>query len=92
MLFRSSQSSRPAYSLPSASAITLDTGFKTFYTWCKAHKIPVVIVSSGMVPIIRAIMENLVGVEDASDIDIIANEVEYLENCRWTIKFRHPER
>lgn len=45
-----------------------------------------------MVPIIRAIMENLVGVEDASDIDIIANEVEYLENCRWTIKFRHPER
>lgn len=77
---------------PPTLAISLDPGFKIFYTWCKANKIPVVIVSSGMVPIIRAIMENLVGVEAASEIDIIANEVEYLENGRWTIKFRHPER
>ena len=41
---------------------------------------------------IAAIMENLVGVEDAAKIDIIANDVEYLPNGKWTIKFRHPER
>lgn len=64
-----------------------------------------------MIPIIRAIMENLVGVEvncyvrsqlialmrsissqDASKIDIIANDVEHLPNGSWTIKYRHPER
>lgn len=44
-----------------------------------------------MTPIIRAIMENLVGVEDAAKIDIIANDVEYLEDGGWTIAFRHPE-
>lgn len=44
-----------------------------------------------MVPIIRAIMENLVGTEDANAIEIIANEVEYLENGQWNVKFRHPE-
>ncbi|SCV74275.1 BQ2448_6707 [Microbotryum intermedium] len=71
--------------------IKLDAGFKPFFEWCKAHDVPVVIVSSGMVPIIRAIMENLVGVEDASKIDIIANDVEYLPDGKWTIKFRHPE-
>jgi 2-hydroxy-3-keto-5-methylthiopentenyl-1-phosphate phosphatase len=36
-------------------------------------------------------MENLVGVEDAAKIEIIANDVEYLENGSWTIKFLHPE-
>ncbi|KAI5480444.1 protein of pyridoxal phosphate phosphatase-related family [Pseudohyphozyma bogoriensis] len=71
--------------------IKLDPGFKEFYHWCKANDIPVVIVSSGMVPIIRAIMENLVGPEDAADIPIIANEVDQKEDGSWTIKFRHPE-
>ncbi|SCZ98765.1 BZ3500_MvSof-1268-A1-R1_Chr3-1g05605 [Microbotryum saponariae] len=73
------------------SRIKLDAGFKSFFEWCKAHDVPVVIVSSGMVPIIRAIMENLVGKEDAAKIDIIANDVEYLPDGKWTIKFRHPE-
>lgn len=60
---------------------------------CEAQtpKVPVVIVSSGMVPIIRAIMEKLVGIEAASRIDIIANEVDYRPDGTWGIKFRHPE-
>jgi 2-hydroxy-3-keto-5-methylthiopentenyl-1-phosphate phosphatase len=33
--------------------IKLDPGFKVFFEWCKANDVPVVIVSSGMVPIIR---------------------------------------
>ncbi len=44
-----------------------------------------------MVPIIRAIMEKLVGVEAASRIDIIANEVDYRPDGSWGIKFRHPD-
>lgn len=49
------------------------------------------IVSSGMVPIIRSIMEKLVGKEAASRIDIIANEVDYRPDGSWGIKYRHPE-
>ncbi|KAK4056876.1 hypothetical protein OIO90_002126 [Microbotryomycetes sp. JL221] len=71
--------------------IKLDPGFKTFFEWCKAHNVPVVIVSSGMVPIIRAILENLIGEEDAAKIDIIANEMESTPDGRWQVKFRHPE-
>ncbi|KAM0750480.1 hypothetical protein T439DRAFT_326447 [Meredithblackwellia eburnea MCA 4105] len=71
--------------------IKLDPGFKVFFDWCKANDVPVVIVSSGMVPIIRAIMENLVGVEDAAKIDIIANEADIKPDGTWSIKFRHPE-
>jgi len=71
----------------------LDPGFKTFFDYAKSANIPVVIVSSGMVPIIRAILTNLIGQEDASKISIIANDVEYLseDGKQWTIKYLHPE-
>ncbi|KAJ7150804.1 HAD-like domain-containing protein [Mycena filopes] len=70
--------------------IKLDAGFKDFNTWCRANDIPVVIVSSGMAPIIRAVLSNLVGEEVANSIDIIANEVEVEPSGGWNIKFRHP--
>ncbi|POY71821.1 hypothetical protein BMF94_5182 [Rhodotorula taiwanensis] len=71
--------------------ITLDAGFKTCYKWCEEHDVPVVIVSSGMKPIIEAIFANLVGEEDAANIDVIANDTEFSDDGSWKIKFRHPE-
>ncbi|BGP55334.1 hypothetical protein JCM8202_002166 [Rhodotorula sphaerocarpa] len=71
--------------------ITLDAGFKTCNTWCEEHDVPVVIVSSGMKPIIEAIFANLVGKEDAAKIDIISNDVDIKADGSWEIKFRHPE-
>ncbi|KAJ7674288.1 HAD-like domain-containing protein [Mycena rosella] len=70
--------------------IKLDVGFKDFNAWCAANDIPVVIVSSGMAPSIRAVLSNLVGEEVADTIDIIANEVEIEDNGKWHINFRHP--
>ncbi|KAM6503151.1 HAD-like domain containing protein [Amanita muscaria] len=70
--------------------ILLDTGFKEFNTWCKENDVPVIIVSSGMAPIIRAVLSNLVGDKDASEIDIIANDAVVRPNGSWEIKYRHP--
>jgi 2-hydroxy-3-keto-5-methylthiopentenyl-1-phosphate phosphatase len=47
---------------------------------------------SGMSPLIRAVLSNLIGEEDASDIEIIANDVDVLDDNKWTIKYRHPSR
>lgn len=47
-----------------------------------------------MVPIIRAILENLIGKEEADRIEIVANEVDTSKGSgpgQWTIKYRHPE-
>ncbi|GAA5875568.1 hypothetical protein JCM1840_003263 [Sporobolomyces johnsonii] len=71
--------------------IKLDPGFKPFFEYCKARDIPVVIVSSGMIPIIRAILTNLIGEEDAARIQIVANDVQHLDDGKWTIKYLHPE-
>ncbi|KAJ9114924.1 hypothetical protein QFC20_001297 [Naganishia adeliensis] len=75
--------------------IKLDPGFKNFYRWCRENNVPVIIVSSGMAPIIRAVLTNLISEEEASSIDIIANDVEYLDDAKtgekWEIVYRHPE-
>ncbi|KAF9051640.1 HAD-like domain-containing protein [Panaeolus papilionaceus] len=70
--------------------IQLDPGFKEFYTWCRSKDIPVIIVSSGMAPLIRAVLSNLLGSEAANEIDIIANDVVVQRGGKWEIQFRHP--
>ncbi|KAJ3862789.1 HAD-like domain-containing protein [Lentinula novae-zelandiae] len=70
--------------------IKLDPGFKEFYAWCKVNDIPVIIVSSGMTPTIRAVLTNLVGEESANEIEIISNDVDLRPDGTWEIKFRHP--
>ncbi|KAH8678993.1 phosphoserine phosphatase [Tricladium varicosporioides] len=54
--------------------IKLDPHFKEFYTWCSTNNVPVVVLSSGMVPIIRALLVHLVGPE-AENIQIVSNDV-----------------
>ncbi|KZF19382.1 phosphoserine phosphatase [Xylona heveae TC161] len=54
--------------------IKLDPHFNDFYKWALEHNVPVVVLSSGMVPIIRALLEHLVG-PDAAKIQIISNDV-----------------
>ncbi|TFK19354.1 hypothetical protein FA15DRAFT_674514 [Coprinopsis marcescibilis] len=70
--------------------IKLDAGFKDFCAWCKAHDIPVIIVSSGMGPLIHAILRHLIGEEIANDIEIIANDAIVHSDGKWEIKYRHP--
>lgn len=53
----------------------LDPGFKAFYEWAKEHNVPIVILSSGMIPIIRALIEVMLG-EETDNLTIVANEVE----------------
>ena len=48
-------------------------------------------ISRGMVPIIRSILENLLGPEDAARIEIVANEVQVQADGKFSIQFRHPE-
>jgi len=69
--------------------IKLDSGFKEFFRYCKSQDIPVIVVSSGMEPLIRAVLSNLLG-DDANDIEIISNSVDVHEDGSWNIKFRHP--
>ncbi|KAF2649231.1 2-hydroxy-3-keto-5-methylthiopentenyl-1-phosphate phosphatase-like protein [Lophiostoma macrostomum CBS 122681] len=76
--------------------IKLDPGFKDFYQWSMENNIPVVVLSSGMEPVIKAILKNLIG-PDAEKMQVIGNHVgprpgkSIDEERGWEIVFKHPD-
>ncbi|KAH9946893.1 HAD-like domain-containing protein [Amylocystis lapponica] len=70
--------------------IVLDSGFKDFYRYCQGQDIPVVIISSGMAPLIRAVLSNLIGDEQAKEIEVVSNDVTVHPDGKWEIQYRHP--
>ncbi|KAL8680762.1 MAG: hypothetical protein Q9186_003050 [Xanthomendoza sp. 1 TL-2023] len=54
--------------------IKLDPFFKDFYQWSRENQVPVIVLSSGMTPIIRSLLVHLIGPE-GNDIEIVSNEV-----------------
>lgn len=77
--------------------IELDPGFQEFHAWAKENNIPIVILSGGMEPIIRALLGHLLGEKEAQDIQIVSNNVEprpgkdINEEGGWQIVF-HDDR
>jgi len=75
--------------------IKLDPHFKEFYDWARQNNIPVVVLSSGMVPIIRGLLIHLLGPE-ANEIQIVSNDVapregkSINEEGGWQIVFHDP--
>jgi 2,3-diketo-5-methylthio-1-phosphopentane phosphatase len=55
--------------------ITLDEGFKEFYSWARENNIPVVVLSGGMEPIIRALLAHLIGNDEVKRLPILSNYV-----------------
>lgn len=67
--------------------IKLDPGFTDFYRYCTKNNIPVIILSGGMEPIIRALLKELMG-DEAKGIEIISNHVDVKGDGSWEIVFR----
>lgn len=74
--------------------IKLDPHFRKFVTWAKEHDVPIIVLSSGMVPVIAALLKKLLGEDLMKDIEIIANEAEPVPPLNdlskvkgWNIKF-----
>ncbi|KAF3908027.1 hypothetical protein ABW21_db0201637 [Orbilia brochopaga] len=73
--------------------IPLDPGFAAFYTWCRSANIPVIVVSSGMLPIIKALLSSYLAPSSSSadEIEIYANDVTIADDGSWTVSYREPE-
>jgi len=76
--------------------IKLDPHFAEFYEWAQANNVPVVVLSSGMEPIIKALLKTLIGPE-AEKMQVLGNYVvprdgkSIDEEGGWKIAYRHPE-
>ena len=54
----------------------LDPHFLEFYNWAKENNVPIVVLSSGMKPIISALLEKMLGHKPDDNLVIIANDIE----------------
>lgn len=70
--------------------VKLDPGFKETVQWCHSMNIPVIVVSSGMDVVIKALLENLITEPELrSFIEIHANHVDVDESTNtWKIKYK----
>ncbi|GIC85965.1 uncharacterized protein Aud_002324 [Aspergillus udagawae] len=72
--------------------IQYDPHFVTFYQWAREHNVPIVVLSSGMAPIINALLERLLG-SKPDNIFVVANDIEPRNgkdvnmNGGWQISF-----
>lgn len=78
--------------------VQLDPKFKEFNSWCRVNNVPVVVLSGGMQPVIRALLVHLVGEEDVKGMQIVSNDVAVRpgkhsinEEGGWTIIY-HDDR
>ena len=71
--------------------VSLDPGFSEFYDWTLKNNVPVIVLSSGMEPIIRALLAKFIGPK-ASSIPIISNNVEISPDKSWKIIYRDESR
>ncbi|KAK4154554.1 HAD-like domain-containing protein [Chaetomidium leptoderma] len=55
--------------------ITLDPGFKAFFEWARENNVPIVVLSGGMTPVIRALLAHMLGQEAADTLQIVSNDV-----------------
>lgn len=67
--------------------VQLDPGFADFYHWALSNNVPVIVVSSGMEPLIRGLLVKLVG-EEAKAIPIVSNNVKLEDGGKkWSIVY-----
>ncbi|OWB83644.1 hypothetical protein B5S33_g2275 [[Candida] boidinii] len=68
--------------------VQLDPGFKDTYHYCYENDIPVIVISSGMEQIIRALLISLVGENAINNIEIISNKAIVKDDGSWYIQYR----
>ncbi|CEP61716.1 putative phosphoric monoester hydrolase LALA0_S03e09252g [Lachancea lanzarotensis] len=68
--------------------IQLDPGFKDTFEWAQENNVPIVVISSGMRPLIKALLKKLVGPEAIEKIEIVSNEVEIDDDEQWRIVYK----
>ncbi|CZT41710.1 probable 2,3-diketo-5-methylthio-1-phosphopentane phosphatase, putative [Rhynchosporium secalis] len=70
--------------------LEIDPDFRSFHEYCIAHCIPFNVISAGLKPILKRVLEEFLGEEQASHIDIVANEAEISKNGEsWKPIWRH---
>ncbi|KAF9882389.1 2, 3-diketo-5-methylthio-1-phosphopentane phosphatase [Colletotrichum karsti] len=60
--------------------LEIDPDFHDFHKFCIANSIPFNVISAGLKPILRRVLDTFLGEEESSHIDIVANDAEITDD------------
>ncbi|KAI0386809.1 HAD-like protein [Hypomontagnella monticulosa] len=70
--------------------LEIDPDFQSFHRFCLANNIPFNVISAGLKPILRRVLDTFLGEEASSHIDIVANEASIsADGSEWKPIWRH---
>ncbi|KAJ5987292.1 Pdp3-interacting factor 1 [Penicillium sp. IBT 35674x] len=70
--------------------IEMDSGFREFHQYCVDNGFPFNVISAGLKPVLRRVLDTYLGAEEASRIDIVANDaVIKPDGSEWKPIWRH---
>src|ERR1700712_828629 len=55
-------------------SLEIDPDFQAFHRFCIANKIPFNVISAGLKPILRKVLDTFLGEEESAHIEIVAND------------------
>lgn len=70
--------------------LEIDPDFQGFHEFCIENEIPFNVISAGLKPVLRKVLDTFLGEEQAAHIDIVANDAEITEDgSEWKPIWRH---
>ncbi|KAF3398348.1 Pdp3-interacting factor 1 [Penicillium rolfsii] len=70
--------------------LEIDPGFREFHQYCIDNGFPFNVISAGLKPVLRRVLDTFLGEEEASSIDIVANDADIKpDGSSWKPIWRH---
>lgn len=70
--------------------LVIDEGFQDFFSYALKHNVPFNVISAGLKPLLRHVLDDFMGLEKSARIGIVSNDaVIAKDGSHWTPKWRH---
>ncbi|KAK8879078.1 2-3-diketo-5-methylthio-1-phosphopentane phosphatase [Apiospora arundinis] len=70
--------------------LEIDRDFQSFHNWCLTNNVPFNVISAGLKPILRKVLDTFLGEEASAHIEIVANDAEIKDDgSEWKPIWRH---
>ncbi|KAI9843596.1 MAG: hypothetical protein M1830_007690, partial [Pleopsidium flavum] len=72
------------------TSLRIDPGFQSFHNFCIQNNIPFHVLSAGLEPVLRRVLDHYLGEEGSTRIDVIANYADIMpDGSYWKPIWRH---
>ncbi|KAK5198899.1 hypothetical protein LTR99_000938 [Exophiala xenobiotica] len=72
------------------TALEIDPDFQTFHEFCVNNRIPFNVISAGLKPVLRRVLDHFIGEDMSKHIEIVANDAKIAEDgSKWEAVWRH---